>query len=185
MARRDCGGDAEDVVQEALLAAVRAGRTDLADAETGRWLAGVVRNQARMHARGSARRRNREAAWVAFGSDVVPIPEPNQSSDRILSRLPPGLRIVALLALTGHSRREIAWLLRLEDAALRQRVAQLRSRFAAAGLGLPSGMPGLSLDLAYGRIRDALRPLLARQGGVLASHDPDGHLFALRCSQKP
>ena len=50
---------------------------------------------------------------------------------------------------------------------------------------MPEPMSGLNLDLAYGRIRDALLPLLLRQGGTLASHDPDGHLFVLRRSQKP
>jgi DNA-directed RNA polymerase specialized sigma24 family protein len=52
IARRDCGEDAEDVVQEALLVAVRNGRSDLGDAATARWLAGVVRNRARMIAEG-------------------------------------------------------------------------------------------------------------------------------------
>ena len=87
--------------------------------------------------------------------------------------------------LTGHNRREIIYLLGLEDTALRQRVSQLRKRFAAAGIPMPAGMPGLSLDLAYGRIRDVLLPALLRHGGILASHDPDGHLFVVRRSQKP
>ncbi len=45
---------------------------------------------------------------------------------------------------------------------------------------MPAGMPGLNLDLSYGRIRDALLPALIREGGVFASHDPDGHLFVVR-----
>ena len=103
----------------------------------------------------------------------------------ILTGLPPALKALAALVLTGHNRREIAYLLALEDTALRQRVSQLRKRFTAAGIEMPAGMPGLSLDLAYGRIRDALLPALLRHGGILASHDPDGHLFVVRRSQMP
>lgn len=185
IARRDCGEEAEDVVQEALLAAVRAGRVDLGDAATARWLTGVVRNQARMSARGSVRRRHRETGWAALPRDHGDSSDAPLPIGPILSGLPASLRSVALLALTGHNRREIAYLLRLEDTALRQRISGLKSKLAAAGIGMPTGMPGLNLDLAYGRIRDALLPLLLRQDGALASHDPDGHLFVVRRSQKP
>jgi RNA polymerase sigma-70 factor (ECF subfamily) len=101
----------------------------------------------------------------------------------ILPALPQALRVVALLALTGHSRREIGYLLNLSDAALRQRVVALKGRLKAAGLATPTEFAGLNLDLAYGRIRDALLPQLLRQGGLFATHDPDGHLFVVRRSQ--
>jgi hypothetical protein len=90
---------------------------------------------------------------------------------------------VALLALTGHSRHEIGYLLNLTDTALRQRVVALKRRLRETGLGSPAEFTGLNLDLAYGRIRDALLPQLLRQGGLFASHDPDGHLFVVRRSQ--
>lgn len=185
IARRDCGQDAEDVVQEALLVAVRSGRADLGDAATARWLAGVVRNKARMAARGLARSRRRDAAWTELGAGTSLVSEPDKLPDQIISRLPPSLRAVVVLALTGHNRREIGYLLRLDDAALRQRIAKLKARLCASGIELQGGMLGLNLDVAYGRIRDALLPLLLRQGGYLASHDPDGHLFVLKGSQKP
>lgn len=183
IARRDCGEAAEDVVQDALLAAVRAGRADLHDAKTIRWLRGVVRNQARMANRAAGRRHRRETAWhrdhaehaAAMAGDM----------DDIISTLPPALRIVATLVLTGHNRREIAYLLRIEDAALRQRIVALKQKLRASGLAMPTEFTGLNLDLAYGRIRDALLPVVLRQGGTFASHDPDGHLFVVRRSQNP
>ncbi len=50
---------------------------------------------------------------------------------------------------------------------------------------MPEGTPGLNLDLSYGRIRDALLPALLRHGGLIASHDPDGHLFVIRRGRRP
>ena len=94
--------------------------------------------------------------------------------------MPPALKSVAALALTGHNRREIAYLLRLDDVTLRQRISSLGKRLRTAGLTLPQGTPGLGLNLAYGCIRDALLPALLREGGIFASHDPDGHLFIVR-----
>lgn len=176
--RRD---EAEDLLQEALLDAVAAGRGDLTDADNRRWLAGVIRNRAAMAARSAARRRRRDTIWQreqprSNGAAVTDVGE-------ILRDLPPALKAVAALALSGHSRREIAYLLRLDDAALRQRIASLKRRLTARGIPMPERTAGLSLDLSYGRIRDALLPKLVREGGLFASHDPDGHLIVFTGSQ--
>ncbi|WEK04251.1 MAG: sigma factor [Candidatus Devosia phytovorans] len=179
---RDAHG-ADDLVQEAMLAAVLAGRTDFDAPETGRWLTGVVRNQARMAARTAMRRKRRETRWV--DETIRPAEAQVQDVTAVLKTLPPSLKALAALTLSGHNRREIAWLLDLSDTALRQRVVALKRHLVKTGLVTPDDLPGLSLDLAYGRIRDALLPALLRDGGVLASHDPDGHLFVLRRSQKP
>ncbi|WP_299744863.1 sigma-70 family RNA polymerase sigma factor [Devosia sp.] len=179
---RDAGA-ADDMVQEALLAAVLAGRTDFEAPETARWLTGTVRNKARMASRSAARRSKRETLWQAQ-APPAPTTEPSDVAT-LLAALPPALKAVAALTLSGHNRREIAYLLNLTDAALRQRISDLRRRVVLAGLALPADLPGLSLDLAYGKIRDALLPSLLRHGGMFASHDPDGHLFIVRRSQKP
>lgn len=172
---------AEDMVQEAMLAAVLAGRADFDAPENGRWLAGAVRNQARMANRSATRRRRRESQWQYNASTGSVEEAPELAS--FLDGLPPSLKVIAALALSGHNRREIGFLLGIADTALRQRFAALRRKMKAAGLMSPSGLPGLSLDMAYGRIRDALLPVLLRHGGLLASHDPDGHLFVIRSSQ--
>lgn len=177
---RDPGAD-EDLVQEALLAAILVGRTDFESPDTLRWVIGTVRNQARMAARGATRRRKREAQWHDYS-------QANESSDQtetaaFLAGLPKSLKAVAALTLSGHTRHEIAYLLRLSDTALRQRIVALKRKTVEAGLALPTDLPGLNLDIAYGRIRDALLPKLLRSGGSFASHDPDGHLFVVRRSQ--
>jgi DNA-directed RNA polymerase specialized sigma24 family protein len=171
--------EADDLLQDALLEAVRAGRTDLSSLEARRWLAGVIRNRAAASARAAGRRRRRETNWQ------IARPEADEASEarpvaEILKDLPPSLKVVAALALSGHNRREIAYLLELPDTALRQRVSALKRHLRARGIEMPAGIPGLSLELSYGRIREALLPALIRQGGMFASHDPDGHTFIVR-----
>ena len=174
--------EAEDLLQDALLAAVATGR-DIEAAASRPWLAGVIRNRAAFAARGAVRRARRETQWQLAAPHAMDATAPAPSVEEVLRDLPPALKSVAVLALTGHSRREIAYLLRLNDTALRQRLTALRRRLEARGIRLPAGTPGLTLDLNYGRIRDALLAKLTHEGGLFASHDPDGHLFVVRRSQ--
>lgn len=173
--------EADDLVQQAVLAALEAGRTDIFAPETRRWLAGVIRNRAAFDARTTARRRRRETAW----SDTVAAPRPaaeTEASDDAVRSLSPALRVTALLALAGHTRQEIGWLLNLSDDALRQRISQLKRALARQG---PPGSAGPDGQLAFGRIRRALLGPARRADVFLASHDPDGHLFLLSRSQIP
>ncbi|ODT71890.1 MAG: hypothetical protein ABS75_07080 [Pelagibacterium sp. SCN 63-23] len=181
-ARQARAADAEDIVQDALLIAIEAGRHDLDDPANMAWLRGVVRNRARMQGRVTRRRLGRETRWQS-----VPPPDDVSETPRVsemLAGLPPALRTFAALVLTGHNRREIAYLLDLPDTALRQRVSALKRHLRRKGLAAPHELSGLTLNLAYGRIRDALLPALRRHGGHFAGHDPDGHLFIVRRSQK-
>jgi len=164
-----------------MLAAVLTGRTNFDAPETARWLTGTVRNQARMAARSAVRRRRREAQWQSS----VTVSDQSEKTDTgtFLVSLPPSLKAVAALALSGHTRHEIAYLLGLSDTALRQRIVALKRKTVAAGLALPADLPGLGLNVAYGCIREALLPKLLRHGGAFASHDPDGHLFVVQRSQ--
>lgn len=166
---------------------MRQNRLDLTTPENRAWLIGVLRNKAKMAARGGARSRQRDTRWVAEKvlADTSPAgASPPFDPAESLAGLPPSLRSVAALALAGQTRREIAYLLKLSDTALRQRLAALRRTLAARGVVMPEGLPGLGGGLDYGRIRDALLPMLIRQGGMIAAHDPDGHLFVIRGSQK-
>ena len=176
--------EAEDLLQNALLAAVACGRSDIDRPVNSRWLSGVIRKSAAFAARGAARRGRRDTQWQNAQSDVEAT-EPLADVADILRDLPIALKMVAALALSGHDRREIAYLLALNDATLRQRIAALKRRLAPRGIGFPSRTPGLTLDLAYGRIRTALKAQLLKQGGVFASHDPDGHLIIFARSQGP
>ncbi|AEQ53250.1 hypothetical protein KKY_3262 [Pelagibacterium halotolerans B2] len=173
--------EAEDVVQEVLIAAVVAGRNDFSSAADRRWMAGAIRKRSAFDARSAARRREREARWQA---DANPASTPQGDAlNVILADLPKGLRVVAALALSGHSKVEIAYLLGLPDTALRQRIRALKLELGKKGVAMPAEMIGLNLDLAYGTIRDGLLPALRRHGGAFASHDPDGHVFVIRSSR--
>jgi DNA-directed RNA polymerase specialized sigma24 family protein len=194
--------EADDLLQSALLAALESGRIDLAAPETHRWLSGVIRNHAAFDARSSARRKRRESAWHDAHSLERPhgeqrprgaSPHPGEQPlggvskgepwrrETALSTLSPALRLTALLALSGHTRQEIGWLLNLSDTALRQRISQLKR--ALASVPTPAADP--SGDLAFGRIRRALLGPVRRDNAFLASHDPDGHLFVVSRSHIP
>lgn len=183
-ARRQCRDKslANDLVQEAFLAAIVTGRTEFESPETARWLTGTVRNQAKMLARSASRRRRREGQWLFLNE----LDEKVEQSDttNFLRTLPKSLKALAALTLSGHNRREIAYLLGISDTTLRQRIVSLKRKVIQAGLAMPSELPGLEQDLAYGRIRGTLLPTLLRLRGTFASHDPDGHLFLIRGSQK-
>ncbi|PWK76355.1 transcriptional regulator [Aminobacter sp. AP02] len=174
--------EAEDLLQTVLVAAVEAGRTDLSKIENRRWLEGALRRRAAFDARSAVRRRKREAPYSVVGyepthRETVPV--------RFVATLPPSLRTTTLLALTGHTRQEIAWLQRLADPALRQRIAEIRRRWLAFGGTSFAEMPGLAGAHKFGSIRRALLALARQPGAMLASHDPDGHLFVIGTSQNP
>lgn len=176
--------EAEDLLHNALLAALAAGRS-AATRENRSWIEGVLRNQARLAARQAVRARRRDGAWLHCQPDVAGEPElPPGSTHTAIMCLPRSLRIVALLALSGHTRAEIRYLLGLSDQSLRQRVSQLKRRWIGAcgrdavpSLRFPHG-------LATGRIRSNLLPVAKLLGSRLASHDPDGHLFAIGTAHK-
>lgn len=168
--------EAEDLLQTALVAAIEARRGDMGRSENRRWLVGVLRRRALHEARTAARRRRRESDFQ-FRQDAEATPAPSQ--EHPVLTLPPALRTTALLALTGHTRPEIAWLMDLPDATLRKRVSEIGRRLkgVAAEVGGRSGGPKGSLS--FGLIRQALIRRVRESGAALGSHDPDGNLFVV------
>jgi RNA polymerase sigma-70 factor (ECF subfamily) len=180
LARRHArwGVEADDLLQDTLAVALSSGRA--LSAENRAWLGGVMRNLARMNARGAARRRSRE-----LRSSFAPPPagQPGTSMLPPLDGLAPSLRIIALLALSGHNKAEIRSLLRISDEALRQRIAALKRGWVRVEGEVPSGLPALRGSLAFGSIRRALLPVVRTGYADFASHDPDGHPLAFRISR--
>lgn len=168
--------EAEDLLQAVLLAAVEAGRADMTCVDNRRWLIGALRKRAVFEARSAVRRRQREA-------NVPVVEDVKADSDiavaQFVRALPRSLKTTALLALTGHNKAEIAWLLRVPDTALRQRIAQIKKRWRDVDGRNVIGLPGLDGALAFGRIRQNLLKSVRHGDVVLASHDPDGHLFVI------
>ena len=180
LARR--ADEADDLVQDTLLAALEAGRSDAA------WLSGTLRNRAAMLARGAVRRRQREGAVaVATGEETGAEVQPPSDPAPLLRRLPPAARRVAVLALHGLSADEIRWILQLAPAAFRQRLTTIRKAIGA----LPPAQqaeslalayvrdPARSADLPFGLVRRALVAAM-RGGAALGTHDHDGHLLLIR-----
>jgi RNA polymerase sigma factor (sigma-70 family) len=188
VARRQArrAGEAEDLLHEAVLAAIRAGRRDLADAANAAWFFGVLRNQARMAARAAGRRKLREAETVRQARETPVEPERDELDaflSAVVDRLPRAARAVAVLAIAGLDRREIAHILQINDAALRQRLATIRKEWSRLDPAeRPSELPRLRSTLRtrleLGAIRKALLRILQSRGRF-GTHDPDGHLMVL------
>lgn len=172
--------EAEDLVQETLLAALHAGRSD------GAWLAGVLQRQAAFAVRGAQRRRRREAE-VGSGERADEAVTAASDPAPLLRAMPPSARRVALLALHGLDAGEIRWILGITPAAFRQRLSSVRkalgtlpARLQAEALALAYVRdPARSVDLQFGLVRRALKAALRGLPGI-ATHDADGHLLVLR-----
>lgn len=178
-------GEDEDLLHDAILAAISAGRRDLTDPPSAAWFAGVIRNLSMMTARTAARRKKREQTGGRH-----PPPDPPPPTDeldawlRTVADLPRAARAVAVLALGGLNRDEIAYVLRLSDAALRQRLTSVRKALADLDPGhrpdtLPKPRSTHRTRLELGLLRQALLGVLRIRGGI-GTHDPDGHLIVLK-----
>jgi RNA polymerase sigma-70 factor (ECF subfamily) len=179
-------GEAEDLLHDSLLEAVEARRTDLSEAATRGWFVGLIRNKALMDARTAVRRKRRETAFAtepALARPTLSAPADDVALNLVRS-LPPATKSVATLALHGMSRREIAFVLDLTDAALRQRLATLKRRWA--GISDSTREDAMQLvrerrrsigqEMELGQVRRALLALVREVPGI-GTHDPDGHLI--------
>ena len=174
--------DADDLVQDALIAALESRRCDLP------WLSGTLRNLVAMQARSAVRRRRREAAVSGEASAPVEA-APACDAQQLLRPMPPAARRVALLALHGLGGDEIRWILGLSATAFRQRLTSIRKSLGTLPPALRAETlalayvrdPSRSVDLQFGLVRRALKAALGGEAG-LGTHDADGHLLILRPS---
>ncbi len=163
--------EADDLVQDVLLAAVETGR-GVGEPGFLAWASGAIRNRARFVARTEGRRRRREQAchMTASAEAQVVLRVP----DALIEHLPRSQRLVALLANVGMGRREIAYLLGLSDVALRQRISALRRMVVLHGAGSEAA-DIVPAELPVGLARRALKASLPRNGErTFAIRDPDG-----------
>ena len=167
--------EAEDLLQDAFVAALAAGRADLSQPDNMRWMRGVLRHRSAFLARSAVRRRQRESVFLSQQPTASEPVAPNDIS-RQVQLLPPALRTTFLLAVNGQTHGEIRHLLSVSEVALRQRICEIRKRLRAAELS-DMGPERLSQQLSFGAIRRSLRPLVLRLGAQFATHDPDGHLI--------
>lgn len=162
--------EAEDLVQDVLLAAIASGR-DCSDPMFLAWARGAIRNHAKHIARGAARRRRREQV-IPFG--LCSEPPPLRVPDVCVVSLPPAQRVVARLINGGMTRREIGFLLSLSDVALRKRLSGLRRSLAKSGTA-PEHADAAPFA-ADGKARRNLKATLpAGLPWRLAVRDPDGN----------
>jgi len=167
--------EAEDLLQDAFVAALAAGRADLSQPENMRWMRGVLRHRSTFIARSAVRRRQRESVFLSQQPATSEPVAPHDIAHQV-ELLPPALRTTFLLAVNGQTHGEIRHLLSVSEVALRQRICEIRKRLRAAELS-GTAPERLSLQLSFGAIRRSLRPLVLRLGARLATHDPDGHLI--------
>lgn len=173
--------DAEDLVQQTLLAALQANRSDAP------WLAGVMQRQAAMAVRGAVRRRRREQTAAASPEAAETAESEAIASPAWLRQLPPASGRVAVLALHGLDAEEIRWILGITPTAFRQRLSTIRRRLGELPPALQREARALAevrdptrlLSLEFGLLRRALKAALRGEAG-LATHDADGHPLVIR-----
>lgn len=179
--------EVDDLVQDLLLEAVSTGK-DFSHDRFMAWGRGFLRNRAAFIARTEGRRRKREEEFHPHGpdSDATAVQLPK----RFIVALRPSLRIIARLINCGLNKKEIHYLLGIADTALRQRLTALRREWRTYlnGLGSSVHIDESTGTLPSGLIRRSLIRVVKRAvedearipGGILGSHDPDGHLFTIR-----
>jgi len=169
--------EAEDLVQDVLLAAVSQGRS-VHDEKFLAWAFGAIRLHARFVARGAVRRRRRETEYST--QDRAPTEDLPHLPEAFVSTLPPSLQILARLVALGLGRGEITYLLSVSDTAFRQRVRALRKAVASAGIGIDSlSTSGPARTLDGLRRRGLIQALERHSGHRIAVADPDGQNILL------
>jgi RNA polymerase sigma-70 factor (ECF subfamily) len=173
---------AEDLVQEALVQAMR-GMAELRDAERFRaWLSRIAVNACRMHLRRAASAAPHSAAPEHLELPAQTSPEPPLGVDDALDRLDPGQRrILMLFYAEGLSHAELGEALALSPAAVKSRLHRARERLRRemlkmmspeqkARLGLPKEAPWSLRTILLVEPDEAVRESL-REGLTAAGYE--------------
>ena len=196
--------EAHDLLQEALVVAIKENRLDFSLDNDTKWLVGVMRNKALQEARTVSRRKNRDHSF----SSEQPLEteatqdETNSSAQHalntVLDKLSPAARKVAVLVIHGLGRTEICALLGVSDTAFRQRLTSIRKALGPLPPKLQQEVIALAYasrksrgkdtDLPIGLIRKALLKSLKGNGNEhiqsIGTHDPSGHLIVVSPSNR-
>ena len=190
--------EAQDLLQEALIVAIKENRLDFSVVDNQKWLVGVIRNKARHEARTASRRKDRNHSFSAKQSpktdplsDTPAVASINEMN-ALLGKLSPAARSVAILVIHGLNRSEICALLGLSSTAFRQRLTTIRKALGP----LPPNIQQEVIALAYasrqqrdsqasslpvGLIRRALLKSIridpSNATSAIGTHDPSGHLI--------
>jgi len=129
------GSQADDVVQEAFIAALTT--TALPTGDLGAWLRAITVRKALDFVRGAKRREEHSLHGIATESPAVALDDPGRCTDVLavreaLTRLAPSDRAVLVLVdLEGHSMAEAAAVLGASNVAVRLRAVRARRKLAA------------------------------------------------------
>lgn len=172
--------EADDLVQDTLVAALEAGR-DCDGAQFFAWASAVLNRRALFVARTTARRRRRDAHFAKEATEALAASAPERRLPRrFVDSLPPSARSIAFLVNAGLGRSEISSVLGISDLALRQRISYLRKTWRLSGAQDDFYEPPLRARLPCGILRRSLKATLVRLPSARAAIvDPDGHAIFL------
>lgn len=174
--------EADDLVQDTVVAALEAGR-ECDGPQFFPWASAVLKRRAMFLARTAGRRRRRESNFAR--ESAVDAALPSASAPRFprqfIDSLPPATRTIALLVNAGLGRAEISIALGISDLALRQRISSLRKAWRQSDVDRDFAEPALRARPPCGLLRRSLKATLVKLPSArIAVADPDGHNIFLK-----
>jgi RNA polymerase sigma factor (sigma-70 family) len=169
--------EADDLVQDTLIAALEAGR-ECDGPQFFPWASAVLTRRAMFLARTAGRRRRRETnfAMEAAADAALPSVPERRLPRQFIDTLPPSVRTIALLVNAGLGRAEISGVLGISDLALRQRISYLRKAWRRSGGQFEFSEPSLRSHMPCGLLRRSLKATLVKLPSArFAIADSDGH----------
>jgi len=171
--------EADDLVQDTLVAALETGR-NCDSAQFFAWASAVLKRRALFVARTAGRRRRRDTHFAMEAAEMTQPASERRLPRQFIDSLPPAVRTIALLVNAGLGRDEIVSVLRISDLALRQRISSLRKAWKLSGAEdgfepLQRARPPCGLLRRY--LKTTLVKLPSARAAIV---DPDGHSIFLK-----